>query len=53
MKIYDPDSINRKIFECDLESRYRNLSKIRNVSFNSQNFKIKFQKREKKLKKFT
>ena len=31
-------SIIRKILECDMKSRYKNISKIRNVTFIFQNF---------------
>ena len=32
--------IARKSFECDIESRYKNLSTIRNIKFIFQNFEI-------------
>ena len=39
-----------KILLCDTESWYKNISKIRNVTFISQNFQKHFQKRKKNSK---
>ena len=45
-------AITRKILRCDMESCYKNISKIRNVAFICKNFQIFFRKRKKELKKF-
>ena len=34
--------MTRKILECDMESCYKNISKIRNISFIFQNYEKKF-----------
>ena len=41
----------RKILVCDMISCYKNISKIRNVTFIFKSFQNNFQKRKKKLEK--
>ena len=43
-------SITRKILACDMKSWYKNVCKIRNVTFIFQNFQNTFQKRKKNSK---
>ena len=43
-------SIPWKLFVCNVESCYKNLSKICNFTFNFQNFQKKFQMRKKNWK---